>query len=73
MRWMGKGNRTSILVGSEWKNQDTLVLRSLYETLWSSCYGCPIGTSNDWTRGSLTFISGHYAQDVIEGNRSLLE
>jgi hypothetical protein len=43
------------------------------ETLWSSCYGCPDGTSNDWTRGSLTFISGHYAQDVIEGNRSLLE
>jgi hypothetical protein len=35
-----------------------------YETLWSSCYGCPDGTSNDWTRGSLTFISGHYAQDV---------
>ncbi len=29
------------------------------------------GTSNDWTHGSLTFISGHYAQDVIEGNRSL--
>ena len=35
------------------------------ETLWSSCYGCPNGTSNDWTRGSLTFISGHYAQDVM--------
>ena len=47
--------------------------RASHETLWSSCYGCPNGTSNDWTRGSLTFISGHYAQDVIEGNRSLLE
>ncbi len=53
--------------------QDTLILHSLYKTLWSSCYGCPDGTSNDWTRGSLTFMRGHYAQDVIEGNRSLLE
>ncbi len=55
------------------ENKDTPSLPSLDETLWSSCYGCPDGTSNDWTRGSLTFMRGHYAQDVIEGNRSLLK
>jgi hypothetical protein len=63
----------SIISGYIRRTRDTLIPERLTETLWSSCYGCPNGTSNDWTRGSLTFISGHYAQDVVEGNRSLLE
>ncbi len=46
------------------EHSGAVVVQEFLKTLWSSCYRCPNGTSHDWTRGSLTFMRGHYAQDV---------
>jgi hypothetical protein len=61
--------RFGLLFGELKTHLSSAVLRdSVVILLW-----VPVWHKYDWTRGSLTFISGHYAQDVIEGNRSLLE